>query len=412
MRERYGEQSVVFEVVKRINEKNDVDVIYTDEDKSNTEGTQFFKPHFKSGFNLDLLRSNNYICHFLVVKKELAVKVGLLKKEFDGAQDYDFILRLAENTDKIEHVSKVLYHWRVSANSTAENPMSKRYAYDAGRRAIEAHLERCNEKAEVTDAQDLGYYRVRYIAESTPKVSVIITSDGNNDALTKCVDSVRNSSYSEYEFFIVDSSCESINKCIYEETNGEFVALLNEELIINNTDWMQELVSQCDRKDVGVVGVKIFTPSRRIMNKGIPLKAVYHAGMVAGMSGVVGNAFKGLPANLTGYMHKASILSNCSAVSSLMFIIKKELLDELGGFDEKLSIGLAGPDICFRVIEKNKRVVFDPYVSATYFGSGVKLKQGDREYMKEKWDSFLKKGDPYYNDNFTLESPGYILREN
>lgn len=405
------EPNALFEVVKLINEVDVADVIYTDEDKSNKEGKEFFNPHFKSGFNLDLLRSNNYICHFLVVRRELAGKIGLLNKEYDGAQDYDFVLRLAENTNNIHHVSKVVYHWRVSENSTAENPNSKKYAYEAGKRAIEAHLNRCGIKGSVSNAQDLGFYRVKYYLNETPKISIIIASE-NNQCVTKCVDSVRGSRYEDFEFFVVDNTSEAINKCVSEEAQGDYVAILNEELIINESDWMEELVSQCQRNDIGVTGVRIFTPSRRIMNKGIPLKATYHAGMVAGMGGVVGNAFKGLPANLTGYMHKASILGNCSAVSALMFMTKKDLFIKLGGFDDNLSVGLAGPDYCFRVQEAGLRILYDPYVSATYFGSGMKLKSGDKEYMKNKWESFLSKGDPYYNENFTLESPGYILREN
>jgi len=404
------EPNALFEVVRVINEDKEAALIYSDEDKTDYEGREFFKPHLKPDFDLGLLRSNNYICHFLVVKKELVSKVGGLNPEFDGAQDYDFILRCIENTDKIYHIPKVLYHWRVSENSTAENPSSKTYAFEAGRRALEAHLDRVGLSGTVTNASDLGYYRVRLELPEEPSVSVIITTRNKNTSLVKCVDSVRKSDYGNFDFYLVEEDCEAINRCVEEEATGEFILILNEELTIPASGWMREMVSQCAPKDVGAVGCKILTPAGKLFNKNLPVKAVYHGGMIIGLGGIVGNAFKGLQSNLTGYAHRASIIGDCSAVSPLMFMIKRETFLEYDGLDRLPAPGLAGPDLCLRMRENNLRIVYDPYVVATYYGQGAKINPRDREWMRNRWAHLLSRGDRYYNPGFSLESPGFILK--
>ena len=407
------EPDALLEVVRAINEEPETELIYTDEDKCDSDGCCFYHPQFKPDFNIGLLRSNNYICHFLVVKRDLQEKVGGFEKTFDGAQDYDFILRCIENSPKIVHIPKVLYHWRMYENSTSMNSTSKMYAFEAGRKALAAHLSRMGIEAEVHHAQDLGYYRVIYSVGPEPKVSVIITSAGHNRNLIKCVDSVRKAEYGDYEFFIIEDESAAINECIRNEAKGEYIILLNEELIIpDKTDWIKELVSQCSADNVGLVGVKLLTPSGRLFNRKFPMKSVYHAGMILGLEGLAGNAFKGLPGNLMGYMHRASVIGDCSIVSSLMYTIKRDIFLEAGGLDETLAPGLAGPDLCLRLLEKGKRIVYDPYVVASYFGKGARINPEDRRIMRKRWEKAIDAGDRFYNPNFSYESPGYILDTN
>ena len=154
--------NALYEIVKILQDHPQADALYTDEDKVTTELDEHFQPHLKPDFNLDLLRSNNYICHFFVVRKSIVEKAGGFRKEFDGAQDYDFIFRCTENAGEVLHVPEILYHWRTHKASTADNPASKMYAFEAGKRAIEAHLERTGTKGEVSHTQDLGFYRVKY----------------------------------------------------------------------------------------------------------------------------------------------------------------------------------------------------------------------------------------------------------
>ena len=407
------EPDALLEMVRLLNQKPDTEFIYTDEDKCSNDGSTFFKPHFKSGFNLDLLRSNNYICHFFMVKRDLYDRVGPFDRSFDGAQDYDFVLRCIENTHKIEHISKVLYHWRTGENSTADNAASKMYAFEAGRRAVAAHLSRLGIEAAVHHGQDLGYYRVKYALTTEPKVSVVVTSAGDSKALAKCIKTLRKCEYDNYEFFIIKDDSREINDCIRNNATGDYIVILNEELITSEKEnWMSELLSQCMRDDIGVVGVKLVAPSGRLFNRHFPIKSVYHAGMILGMSGMVGNAFKGLPANLTGYMHRAAVLSNCSAVSSLMYMVKRDVFLDAGGLDEGVAPGLAGPDLCLKLQEKGRRILYDPYVSATYYGKGARINADDMRLMRTRWAHLLSEGDRYYNPNFSLESPGYVLNMN
>lgn len=407
------EPDALYHVVCAVNEKPETELIYTDEDKSDSEGRCFSHPQFKPDFNIGLLRSNNYICHFLVVKKDLKERVGDFDNRFDGAQDYDFILRCIEQSREIVHIPRVLYHWRMYDSSTSGNSTSKMYAFEAGRKALAAHLSRMGVDAAVHHAQDLGYYRTTYALDAEPCVSVIITSAGNNRSLTKCVDSVRKAEYGDYEFFVIKEESAEINACIKNQAKGEYIILLNEELIISDrNDWIKEMVSQCSADNVGIVGVKLLTPSGRLFNRKFPMKSVYHAGMILGMGGLAGNAFKGLPGNLMGYMHRASIIGDCSLVSSLMYIIKKDLFLESGGLDETLSPGLAGPDLCLRLLEKGRRIVYDPYVTASYYGRGARINPEDRKVMKTRWAEAIAAGDRFYNPNFSLESPGYSLDTN
>ena len=404
------EPDALYHIVSAINEQPQTELIYTDEDKSDSEGVCFSYPQFKPDFNIGLLRSNNYICHFLVVKKELQERVGLFEKSFDGAQDYDFVLRCIEKTRNIVHIPRVLYHWRMYDNSTSGNATSKMYAFEAGRKAVAAHLSRIGIEGEVHHGQDLGYYRVIYSLNAEPEVSVIITSAGDNRNRVKCVDSVRKAEYGAYEFFIIEDESAAINECIRNQAKGEYIIILNEELIISEkTDWIKEMVSQCSLDEVGLVGVKLLTPSGRLFNRKFPMKSVYHAGMILGLDGLAGNAFKGLPGNLMGYMHRASIIGDYSIVSSLMYIIKRDVFLEAGGLEESLAPGLAGPDLCLRLLEKGKRIVYDPYVVASYYGKGARINTEDRKIMRVRWEKVISDGDRFYNPNFSLESPGYVL---
>ena len=180
--------NALYEIVKILQDHPQADALYTDEDKVTTELDEHFQPHLKPDFNLDLLRSNNYICHFFVVQKSIVEKAGGFRKEFDGAQDYDFIFRCTENAGEVLHVPEILYHWRTHKASTADNPASKMYAFEAGKRAIEAHLERTGTKGEVSHTQDLGFYRVKYPVQGKPLVSVIIPNKDEKETLQTCLE--------------------------------------------------------------------------------------------------------------------------------------------------------------------------------------------------------------------------------
>ena len=214
--------NALFEVASTI-EKDKADVVYTDEDKVTSDLKEHFQPHFKPDFNPDLLCSNNYICHLFVVKRSLALKLGGQDPAYDGAQDYDFIFRCTEEAEKIVHIAKILYHWRVHQASTADNPTSKMYAFDAGKRAIEAHLQRIGAKAEVSHTKDLGFYRVKYQVQGNPKVSIVIPNKDEKETLKKCLESIwQKTTYSNYEIILVENNSTTREiRDYYQELDGK-----------------------------------------------------------------------------------------------------------------------------------------------------------------------------------------------
>ena len=199
--------NALYEIASALEHEPDIDVLYTDEDKVRGEGLEHFQPHFKPDFNPDLLRSNNYICHFFVARRSLIEKVGGFSSAFDGAQDHDFIFRCTEQAGKIHHIPEIMYHWRTHQSSTADNPESKLYAFEAGKRAVEANLHRCGLKGQVSHTKDYGFYRVKYQVQGNPLVSIIIPNKDARDDLEKCVHSIlEKSTYQNIEILIVENN--------------------------------------------------------------------------------------------------------------------------------------------------------------------------------------------------------------
>ena len=433
--------NALYEIAKAVNEHPDPEVIYTDEDKVTTDLKEHFQPHLKPDFNLDLLRSNNYICHFFVASRDLIKRVGGFRPEFNGAQDYDLILRCTEQAKQIVHIPKILYHWRVHKASTADNPASKMYAFDAGKRAIEEHLVRCRTKGTVQHTKDLGFYRVKYEVCGEPLVSIIIPNKDQSEALKKCLDSIQEkTSYRNYEIIIVENNSEepetfafykkiagekikvvtwegefnysAINNFGVRHARGDYLLLLNNDVEIINGDWLTEMLSHCQRKEVGIVGAKLYYPDNTIQ----------HAGIIIGIGGVAGSVFVGLPRAFSGYLHKASIQLDLSAVTAACMLVKRSVFEQVGGLEEKLKVAFNDVDFCLRVREKGYLVVYDPYAELYHYESKtrgaedtkekIRRFQTEIEYMRSHWIGLLKKGDPYYNCNLSLTKWDYSLKNN
>ena len=305
--------------------RSGADIIYTDEDKIRGETEEHFQPNLKPDFNLDLLRANNYICHLLVVRRRLIGLVGGLDDAYDGAQDHEFLLRCVEQTEKIAHIPKVLYHWRVHAASTADNPMSKKYAYDAGKRAVLEHIRRCGEDAEVTDTKFPGFYRVKYRLPSEPLVSILIPNKDQAETLRSCLESVRQkSTYRNYEILIIENNStepetfsyykeidgkdgirvlywkdgfnySALNNYGFSFAKGEYIVCLNNDITVITPDWLERMLGQCMRSGVGIVGARLYFPDDTIQ----------HAGVIVGIGGVAGSLFVGMPRERSGYLRKA-----------------------------------------------------------------------------------------------------------
>lgn len=432
--------NALYEVVKALEADRELDAVYTDEDKVTTELDEHFQPHLKPDFNLDLLRSNNYICHFFVVRRSVVKKTGGFRQEFDGAQDHDFIFRCVETARRVGHIPEILYHWRTHKASTADNPASKMYAFDAGKRAIEAHLQRTDTEGVVTHTPDLGFFRVKYPVQGNPLVSIIIPNKDEKETLKDCIESIRKKTeYENYEIIIVENNStteeifqyykelsqdprirllrwkkefnySAINNYGVSHARGEYLIFLNNDVKIITPGWIKEMLGVCQRPEVGAVGVKLIYPDNTIQ----------HAGCVIGIGGIAGHMFVDMPANRTGYLHKASILQDMSAVTAACMMMKRTAFEEAGGFTEKLAVAFNDVDLCLKVRKNEKLIVYDPYVQLYHMESKtrgaedstekVRRFQEEIEYMRCQWIDILKKGDPYYNKNLSLTKWNYSLR--
>lgn len=432
--------NALYEIISLLNQRKDAEVIYTDEDKVTMELDEHFQPHLKPDFNLDLLRSNNYICHFFAAKKTVIEKAGGFRKEFDGAQDHDFILRCVEQAKEVAHVPEILYHWRTHKASTADNPASKMYAFDAGKRAVEAHLKRMGVAGEVVHTPDLGFFRVKYPVQEHPMISIIIPNKDETETLKACLKSIfEKTEYDNYEILIVENN--SVTKEIFEyykelsknpkirllkwekefnysainnfaaaHAKGEYLLFLNNDVTVITQGWLKEMLGVCQRKEVGAVGVKLLYPDDTIQ----------HAGCVLGLGGIAGALFVDMPANRTGYLHKASILQDLSAVTAACMMMKREIFHEVGGFTEKLAVAFNDIDLCLKVRKQKYLIVYDPYVQLYHMESKtrgaedskekVRRFQTEIEYMREHWITILKNGDPNYNKNLSLTKWNYSLK--
>lgn len=432
--------NALYEIVNALQDHPQADALYTDEDKVTTELDEHFQQHLKPDFNLDLLRSNNYICHFFVVRRSIVEKAGGFRKEFDGAQDYDFIFRCTENAREVVHVPEILYHWRTHKASTADNPASKMYAFEAGKRAIEAHLERTGTKGIVSHTQDLGFYRVKYPVQGEPLVSVIIPNKDEKETLQTCLESLKkNTSYQNFEIIIIENNStteeifryykelskdprihllrwgkefnySAINNFGAAHARGEYLLFLNNDVKSIDPDWMEEILGVCQRPEVGGVGAKLIYPDNTIQ----------HAGCVIGMGGIAGHMFVDMPADRTGYLHKASLLQDMSAVTAACLMMKKEVFEQAGGFTEDLAVAFNDVDLCLKVRKNDHLIVYDPYAKLYHMESKtrgaedskekVRRFQTEIEYMRCHWIDILKNGDPYYNKNLSLTKWNYSLR--
>ena len=372
-------------------EENIPDMLYSDEDKTDGEMTKFMDPHFKPDFNLDLLRSNNYITHFLVVSRALLEKVGGIRSDYDGAQDYDFVLRCVEQAKRIEHVPKILYHWRVHELSTAGGGGTKDYAADAGKRALEAHLSRLGIAASVEKTQYFGFYRVKYELLSRPLVSIIIPNKDEVESLDKCLGAIKKTAYTNYEVIIVENNSEKEetfsyykkiesdqvhvvyypDKFNYSKLNnfgvahakGDFYVLMNNDIEVLQENWMEQMLSNCEREEVGIVGARLYYPDNTIQHAGLVI------GIGGSLRGIGANLYQGMRRERSGYLHRAAFQMNYSAVTAALMMVKKEVYEKAGGFEEELSVAFNDVDFCLRVKEMGYLIVYDPLVEAYHYES-------------------------------------------
>ncbi len=411
----------LFEVVKYLNEDKNVDFIYSDEDKLSKDSSFRFDPHFKPDWSPDTLRSCNYITHFSIIKKTLLDKAGWFKEGFDGSQDYDLILRCTEKAKKIIHIPKILYHWRVSDNSTALAPEKKLYAYDSGKKALEEHLDRIGLKGKVKFGAFLGSYKIDYDLLKDYKVSIIIVNLHDKEYLDRCIYSIqKNLTYSNYEILIIDYKKFKFYEKILKDTNisllelnlkdsyklskvyniavqkanGEIILFLENDTNVISTNLLQEMLMFIQRSDVGIVGAKLYYPNDKIQ----------HAGIIVGKPHNKNLGFKFFhkyfDREFLGYFGKLTLTQNFSAVTGACLMTKKEVFKEMNGFDENYYYNFFDIDYCLKVRESGYLIVWTPFAELYHYELILnKNLNNDLSYFLNKWNKTLNKFDPYYNPN-------------
>jgi GT2 family glycosyltransferase len=429
--------SALFEVMKAICEKN-AEVIYTDEDKTDADGKRFFDPHCKPDFAIDNLRAYNYICHFLVFQRKLLNRAGAFDSRYDGGQDYDITFRLIEQAKCIVHIPKILYHWRAMHGSTADNINTKPYVIKASIEVVKSHLERCGLNADVVDIHST-VHRIIYRLSETPMVSILIPNKDHIDDLRKCISSIlHKTSYVNYEIVIIENNSNleetflyyeeikkksnikivayngkfnysKINNFAVKQTDSEYVILLNNDIEIISSCWIEEMLMFCQRKDVGAVGAKLYYNNDTLQ----------HGGVILGLGGVAGHSHKYFPRNHPGYSMRLSIQQDLSAVTAACMMIKRTIFEETGGFNNDFAIAFNDVDICMRIRRAGYLIVWTPFAEAYHYESksrGLEDTPEKQERFKKEcalfqrlWGKELAAGDPYYNVNLTLDREDFSL---
>ncbi|MFT5571914.1 MAG: glycosyltransferase involved in cell wall biosynthesis [Cryomorphaceae bacterium] len=432
--------NALYENAKVINQQPDIGLIYSDEDKMDMQGNRL-EPFFKPDYSPDLLDTNNYICHFTVIKKSIADEIGGFREGLDGSQDHDIILRAANASENVVHIPKILYHWRKVPGSTAVLYDSKSYAWEAGRKAVEDTLAKNEQGVRVEFGTLKGTYRVFREIKGEPLVSIIVPFKDKPGLLDACINSIlQRSSYKNFEivgvsnnseekatfermqhFAEIDSRVRFVEKnvpfnfseiCNYgaEQALGEFLVLLNNDIEIISPDWIERMLEHAQRDSVGAVGGKLLYPNGRIQ----------HAGVVVGMVGAAGHPHKFFPDNHIGYHGRLHMVYNVSAVTGAMMMMSTAKFKQVGGLDaDNLAVAYNDVDLCLKLMNAGYINLFTPHAKAThhesvsrgYEDSDEKMQRllKEQRFFLNKWSDFLEKGDPYYNPNLSLKNERFSL---
>ena len=431
-----------YEVVKVLNENPKLDLIYSDEDKIDMDGNRS-DPAFKPDWSPDLLLGTNYISHLGVYRRSILEEIGGFRKGYEGSQDYDLVLRFTEKTTKerIKHIPKVLYYWRMLPTSTAVDQGSKGYAFEAGLRAVQDALVRRGINGHATHGAANGLYDVYYDIESEKLVSIIIPTKNGYKDVQRCVSSIiEKTTYQNYEIIMADNGStdpkmhelyaefeqqlpgrffvesidipfnfSTINNRAAKKAHGEYLLFLNNDTEVITENWLTLMVSFAQQERIGCVGAKLLYPNN----------TVQHAGVILGLGGVAGHGHYGYPHGDLGYFGRLAINVNYSAVTAACLLMKKADFDAVGGFEEAFTVAFNDVDLCLKVQALGRDNVWLHEAELYHFESqtrgyddkGKKKKRFEQEkvMMEEKWGPLIE-NDPFYNPNLTRDIPNFSLR--
>lgn len=419
-------------------------VLFCDEDMFQKTG-EWGQPVYKTRLNVDLLYSHNCVTHFLMVEKALIDRIGVSPEDVAGAQDYGLTLRCLAAGARFEHVAHVLYHWRVLPGSTADcSADSKPYAIEAGRLALQRHFDSLGIRGTVEESETPFVYRMRYaLPESAPLVSIVIPTKDHVETLDACVMSIaQKATYANYEIVLVENNSEDQETFAYYETlpervaaasggkgaarvewwpgefnysqiinfgvehaKGDYLLLLNNDTEVISSDFIEEMMGYLQRPDAGVVGAKLYFADH----------LVQHAGILVGVRGALAHANQDFSAKREGYLARAVRPGNFSAVTGACQMVRRDVFEQVGGYNEEFAVGFNDADFCLRVWEAGYRTIFTPYAELYHYeftsrgreeANEEKMHRWKREQalFMQRWPEFFLNGDPWLGPNLSAES--------
>ena len=416
------EPDALFQIVKLLQTHPDADLIYSDEDKLGEDG--FEAPLFKPDWSPDFFLSYNYIGHLTAVRRDIVQKAGGFRSQFDSAQDYDLFFRVIEQTGRIHHLPRVLYHWRRSESSSAISIRQKPEQLEASRLAVEDHLKRRGEPAHVAVDWRTHAFCVRRGLLEAEKISIIITPHHGLELLERCIKSLTSrTNYPNYEIVIVndnefhgasafsshlphrtvhfsaEANGSAVKNFAVKETNDPWILFLDESIEPIEPDWLTIMAEHIQRPEVGAVGARLLNPNA----------TVEHAGMIVGVNKAAQPAFHGFPADHPGANRQLQVTRNCSAVSSACMLTRREVFQQVGGFHESLEGTLADVDLCLKMRRAGFLIVYTPFARLCWHQAPAdQIDMSGEAIMRERWADILQ-NDPYYNPNLSRERADFSL---
>jgi GT2 family glycosyltransferase len=417
------EPDALFQFARLLQTHREAEMIYSDEDKLAEDG--FEAPLFKPDWSPDFFLSYNYVGHLTAVRRDVVQKVGGFRSEFDSAQDYDLFLRVAEQSNRIHHIPRVLYHWRRSADSSAISVRQKPGQLDATRRAIEDHLKHRGERAHVAVDWRTHAFCIRRELLEARKISIIIPGCHDSGSLERCIESLTSkTSYPNYEILIVQEDTQSpdahrsvsglphrllrlpgasndsvLKNFAVKQADGPWLLFLDDNIEVIETDWLTVMAEHIQRPEVGAVGARLLNPNNTIEQ----------AGIVLGVNGIAQPAFRGFPSEHPGASRQLQVTRNCSAVSGGCILVRREAFEEVSGFDEGLTESLADIDLCLKMRRAGYLIVYTPFAKlCRHEAQPDKIDASGDAIMRERWAGVLR-NDPYYNPNLSRERADFSL---
>jgi GT2 family glycosyltransferase len=429
----------LLEMALRLEQAPEADLLYSDEDKLTMAGGRV-QPFYKPDFAPELLLAQNYLCHFSAIRTSVFWDVGGFHEGVDGSQDFDLFLRVTEVARRVEHIPKILYHWRMVPGSTAADISAKDGPWhESSRQALRAAIARRNWQAAVTNGLLPDTYRVKFAVAPTEQVTIIIPTKDKVELLRVCIESIRkHTTHPSYEILVISNNSEreetyaylesarrdkilrflrydvpfnyaAINNFAVQHCDSPYLLFLNNDTEVTNAEWLTSMLEFAQQQAIGAVGAKLLYPDGTIQ----------HAGIVLGIGGVAGHSHRYLPEHSPGYFGQLNVIRNYSAVTAACLLTRREVFDAVGGFNEDLAVAFNDVDFCLEIRKAGYRIVYTPYARLYHYesasrGSDTTLENAERfrtetAYMVAKWGPLLWH-DPYYNPNLTLCREDFSLK--